>query len=160
MLINGVYSENTLNSFQKYDFVYTVYKKNKCKTCKQVSQRFRHQHKGNQIADVVEIWRICCGCPVPNGVEKDIQQKSMLNWAVVRKRIDAVDSMINRAHSGLWDSKLSTDYSTGASTRLCIANAMTGRNYSLWMPTNSVWQTMSILIIHLIVYLFWFSFYN
>lgn len=61
----------------------------------------------------------------------------MLNWADVQKRTDAVDSMINRAHSGLWGSKPSTDCSTGASIHLCIANVMKGRNY----PTSICSQT-------------------
>lgn len=68
------------------------------------------------VVVVVEIYGIYCVFPVRNGAEKVIRRKNMLNWVVAQKRIDAVDSTINHAHFGLWDSKQNMDYSIGAST--------------------------------------------
>lgn len=78
------------------------------------------------VVVVAEIYGIYCEYPAQNGVERDIQQRNMLNWVAVQKRIAAVDSMTNHAHIGLWDLKPSTDCSIGASIRWCIANVMTG----------------------------------
>lgn len=95
-------------------------------------------NKGHQIADVVGIWRICCWCRALNGVEKDIRQRNMLNWVVVQRPIDAVDSMIKRAHFGLWASKQSMVYSISEWERLCIVNAMTGtRGFMLHIHFSS-----------------------
>lgn len=69
------------------------------------------------IADNAEIYRIYFECPGQSGAAKVTQQRDTLNWAVTRRPIGVVDSMINRARIGLWDSKLSTDFSIGALTR-------------------------------------------
>lgn len=57
-------------------------------------------NKTQIFTEIVEIYRAFCVYRTRNGAERDIQQKNMLNWADIRKRIDAVASTIKRAHFG------------------------------------------------------------
>lgn len=107
------------------------------------------------------IWRICYGCPALNGVEKVIRQRNTLNWVAVQRPIVAVDSMINRAHFGLWASKQSTVYSTGASIRWCIVNVMTGTT-SCFCATNIISLSFEMFFPFSVLYFYfyWFAWKN
>lgn len=64
------------------------------------SWRSKRHSESNIFADIVAICRAFCACRTQNGAAKAIRQRNMLNWADIRKRIDAVASTTKRARFG------------------------------------------------------------